>query len=124
MPVSTLAEAKVFEREGFTFRPLAVPSRGSTELALWALEFAPGAVSEVHHMDREEIFVVVSGAVSATVAGEELTAGPGDAIIVPAGALLQLRNADPAAPASLTVVTSAGMRATVGNATFAPPWAE
>lgn len=124
MPVSTLAGAKAFERDGFTFRPLAVPSRGSTELALWALEFAPGAASEVHRMDREEIFVVVSGTVSATIAGEELSAGPGDAIIVPAGAVLQIRNADTGAPASLTAVTSAGMRATVGDATFTPPWSE
>jgi quercetin dioxygenase-like cupin family protein len=124
MSLSTLAGAKAFERDGFTFRPLAVPSRGTTELAVWALEFAPGAVSEVHTMDREEVFVVNTGAVSATVGGEEVTAGPGDAIIVPAGTVLRIRNGRRQDQATLTVVTSAGMLATVGDATFPPPWAQ
>ncbi|MGW2249969.1 cupin domain-containing protein [Kitasatospora sp. NPDC001660] len=66
----------------FTFRPLAVPSRGSTELAIWALELAPGVHSETHSMDREEVFVVIEGKVSATVAGEDVRAEAGDAIVV------------------------------------------
>ncbi|WP_411129243.1 cupin domain-containing protein [Streptomyces sp. x-19] len=124
MPLSTLAGAPVFDRDGFTFRPLAVPSRGSTELAIWSLELAPGAQSEPHQMDREEVFVVLDGEVSASLAGEEVLAGPGDAIIVPAHATLRLRNASAQAPATVTAVTSAGMKATVGGATFPPPWAQ
>ncbi|AEW98253.1 cupin domain-containing protein [Streptantibioticus cattleyicolor] len=123
MPLSTLADAPVFDRDGFTFRPLAVPSRGSTELAVWALDLAPGARSEAHHMDREEVFVVVSGKVSAEIAGEEVLAGPGDAVIVPAHAVLRIGNACPDNPTTVTAVTSAGMKATVGDATFPPPWA-
>ncbi|MEY9893319.1 quercetin dioxygenase-like cupin family protein [Catenulispora sp. MAP12-49] len=124
MPLSTLADAPHFARDGFTFRPLAVPSRGSTELAVWALDLEPGAVSETHSMDREEIFVVIGGAVCATVGGREATAGPGDAIIVPAHAGLQIRNASTEEPARLTVATSVGMRAIVGGAPFTPPWAQ
>lgn len=124
MPLTTLADAPTFERDGFTFRPLAVPSRGSTELAIWALELEPGADSEVHSMDREEVFVVVEGEVGATVAGEEVLARAGDAIIVPAHAELQIRNACPRNPAKVTAVTSVGMKAIVGGASFAPPWAQ
>ncbi|MGG2464643.1 cupin domain-containing protein [Streptomyces sp. RGM 3693] len=124
MPLSPLAGAPVFDRDGFTFRPLAVPSRGSTELAVWSLELAPGARSEPHHMDREEVFVVLDGEVSASIAGEEVLAGPGDAVIVPANTVLRLRNASAQAPAAVTAVTSAGMKATVGGATFPPPWAQ
>jgi mannose-6-phosphate isomerase-like protein (cupin superfamily) len=124
MSLSTLADAKAFEREGFTFRPLAVPSRGSTELAVWALECAPGAASEVHHMDREEVFVVNTGKVSASVGDEEIVAGPGDAIIVRAYQVLQIRNASNESPATLTAATSVGMMGTVGDATFPPPWAQ
>ncbi|MFE7608854.1 cupin domain-containing protein [Streptomyces celluloflavus] len=124
MPLSTLADAPVFARDGFTFRPLAVPSRGSSELAVWALEIAPGSTSEVHSMDREEVFVVVTGEVSATVADQEISAASGDAVIVPAHHTLQIRNACATTPATLTAVTSAGMRATVGDATFPPPWAQ
>jgi len=124
MPLSTIADAPEFTNHGFTFRPLAVPSRGSSQLAIWALEIAPAAVSEVHSMDREEVFVVVTGKVSATVGGQEVEAGPGDAIIVPAGELLQIRSACPESPATLTAATSVGMKATVGAATFPPPWAQ
>jgi mannose-6-phosphate isomerase-like protein (cupin superfamily) len=123
-PLATIADAKEFARDGFTFRPLAVPSRGSTELAIWALEIAPGAASELHSMDREEVFVVVRGQVSATVGGVEVDATDGDAIIVPTGALLQIRNACSQNPASLTAATSVGMKATVGDVTFPPPWAQ
>jgi quercetin dioxygenase-like cupin family protein len=124
MTLSTLADAPHFARDGFTFRPLAVPSRGSTELAVWTLEIAPGARSEPHSMDREEVFVVISGAVSAVVAGRELSAGPGDAIIVPPHATLEIRNAGAGEEARLTVATSAGMNAIVGGAAFTPPWAQ
>ncbi|MEY9926481.1 quercetin dioxygenase-like cupin family protein [Catenulispora sp. GP43] len=124
MPLATLADAPRFARDGFTFRPLAVPSRGSAELAVWALELEPGAVSEAHSVDREEVFVVVSGTVAATVAGREATAGPGDAIIVPAHADLRIRNASDQDPARLTVATSVGMRAIVDGAPFTPPWAQ
>ncbi|MDH6128101.1 cupin domain-containing protein [Kitasatospora sp. GP82] len=124
MPLSTIADAAAFARDGFTFRPLAVPSRGSAELAIWALEIAPDAASEIHSMDREEVFVVVNGKVSATVGGVEVTAQDGDAIIVPANTPLQIRNACPENPATLTAATSVGMKATVGDATFPPPWAQ
>lgn len=123
-PLSTLADAPRFARDGFTFRPLAVPSRGSTELAVWALDLEPGAASEAHSMDREEVFVVISGEVAATVAGREATAGPGDAIIVPPHAGLRIRNASAENPARLTVATSAGMRAVVDGVPFTPPWAQ
>ncbi|MEU1626799.1 cupin domain-containing protein [Streptomyces sp. NPDC020096] len=124
MPLSTGAAAAAFERDGFTFRPLAVPSRGSSELAVWSLELAPGAASERHRMDREEVFVVVSGQIAASVGGEEVAAGPGDAIIVPADTELLIRNACTVNPATATAVTSVGMKATVGGATFSPPWAQ
>lgn len=123
MPHATLADAPTFQRDGFTFRPLAVPSRGSAELAVWALEVAPGAVSEPHSVDREEVFVLRSGTVSATVAGVESVLAAGDALIVPVGAELRLRN-DGERAAHLTACTSAGMKGTVGGQTFSPPWAQ
>lgn len=124
MPLSTLAAAPVFDVEGFTFRPLAVPSRGSSELAIWALDVAPGARSEPHSMDREEVFVIISGSIAATVDGQEVLAGPGDAIVVPPHAELQLGNASADKPARVTAATSVGMIATLGGNSFPPPWAQ
>lgn len=124
MPLSTIADAPVFDLNGFTFHPLAVPSRGSAELAIWALNLGPGVQSEAHSMDREEVFIVNSGRISATIAGEELTAEAGDAIIVPPNTVLELRNASADEPARATAVTSVGMLATLGGDTFPPPWAQ
>lgn len=121
MPHATLADAPVFSRDGFTFRPLAVPSRGSSELAVWQLEGARGAASAPHTLDREEVFVVASGSVRATVGGEEHLVMAGDALIVPADTSFQL-STDGDEPAALTVCTRAGIQATVGGETITPPW--
>ena len=106
MPLSTLADAPAFDRNGFTFRPLAVPSRGSSELALWTVVIAPGLASEAHSMDREEVFVVVAGKISGTIGGEEFDAIAGDAVIVPAHTLLQLRNSCLDSHATITAVNA------------------
>jgi len=121
MPISTLTDAKTFEADGFTLTQLAAPSKGSVELALWTAHVEPGARSVEHRMDREEVFLVVSGTVAASLNGEEIQAAAGDAIIVPPGSLLQLRN-ETAEPAGLTCVTSVGLKATANGETFAPPW--
>jgi quercetin dioxygenase-like cupin family protein len=123
LPLATLADAPRFTRDGFTFRSLAVPSRGSTELAVWALEAAPGARSEPHALDREEVFVLAAGTLAATVGGAAHALAPGDALIVPPGTPLQLAN-EGAEPALVTVCTSAGMRAQLNGESFTPPWAQ
>jgi mannose-6-phosphate isomerase-like protein (cupin superfamily) len=122
MTVATRADAPHFEVDAYSFHPLAVPSRGSKELAIWALSAGPGAFSPAHHHDREVVFVVNSGRMAATIGGADVAAGPGDAIIVPAQATFELRNASDTEPASLTVTTTVGMQATMGGNTFPPPW--
>lgn len=121
MPLATVSDAPEFVLDDAVFRALAVPSRGSTEVSVWALELAPGMVGEAHTLDREEVFLVHSGRIDARIGAEEVQAGPGDAVIVPADTPLRLRNAG-SEPVRATVVTSAGMRATLGERTFAPPW--
>lgn len=122
MPLATLADAPTFARGGFTFRSLAVPSRGSSELAVWALEVAPGARSEPHSLDREEVFVVRAGALEATVGGESHALAAGDALIVPPHTTLALANESGAA-ASATVCITAGFSALLDGQSFTPPWA-
>ncbi len=123
MSIATLADAKVFTLPGFSFRPLAVPSRGSADLAIWSVEVAPDAISELHSMDREEVFVVQRGRLVATVGGEACEVGAGDALIVPANTPLVVRNGHDG-PTQLTVCTSVGMKATVGGTVMSPPWAQ
>jgi mannose-6-phosphate isomerase-like protein (cupin superfamily) len=121
MPVASLSEAPEFALGDAVFRSLAVPSRGSTQFAIWALELAPGMTGEAHSLDCEEVLVIHSGRISATVGTQEIQAGPGDAVIVPAQTSFVLRNAT-SAPVHATAITSAGFRATLGDKTLNPPW--
>lgn len=123
MPVSTLAEAKKIEFHGLTAHPMAVPSRGSAELAIWYLEIPPGVRGEEHTVDREEVFVVRSGRLAGTIGGDPCEAGPGDAVIVPPGVPFSLGN-DGSEHARLLVCTSAGVRATLNGQTIVPVWSE
>jgi hypothetical protein len=51
-----------------------------------------------------------------------VTAGPGDAIIVPGETLFALRNASATELATLTVVATVGMRAFLDGDVITPPW--
>jgi quercetin dioxygenase-like cupin family protein len=123
MTLATLAEAPAIENGGFVFRPLAVPSRGSAELAIWSVDVAPGARSEPHTVSREEVFLLRSGRISVEVGDEVHEPSPGDAVIVPPDTHLRLNNIG-TEPALLTVCTSKGMLGTLNGKTIAPPWAQ
>lgn len=61
-------------------------ANGAPEAALSVLVLAPGAVVPEHvHQDSVEILYVETGTVRMVVGGQTLTAGPGDAIRIPAG---------------------------------------
>lgn len=121
MTVSTRSDAPRFDVEGYSFFPLAVPSRGSKELAVWSIEVAPGAASPPHQHDREVIFVVATGRMIATIDGVEGEAGPGDAVIVPAHVDFTLNNASTEQPASMTVAATIGMQAIMNGNAIQPP---
>ena len=121
MPVATLSDAPEFALGDAVFRSLAVPSRGSTQFAIWALELAPGMSGDAHSLDCEEVLVIHSGRISATIGTQDIQAGPGDAVIVPPQTLFVLRNAT-SEPVHATAITSAGFRATLGDTTMIPPW--
>ncbi|GLZ32574.1 cupin [Lentzea sp. NBRC 105346] len=101
MPLATAAAAPVFERHGFVFRSLAVPSRGSEEIALWTVDVPENADSESHQVDKEEVFYVLEGRVR--IQGHE--AGPGDVVICKPFTDLSISGG----PARLIVATSVGI---------------
>jgi quercetin dioxygenase-like cupin family protein len=92
MTLASLSEAPTIDNAGFVFRPPALPSRGSAELAIWSVEVAPGAHSEPHTVSREEVFRLRSGRVSVEVGDKVPEPAPGDAIIVPPDTPLRLGN--------------------------------
>jgi quercetin dioxygenase-like cupin family protein len=120
--VITTEQARHFDADGVHVVGLAAPSRGSRELAAWRLHLEPGAASPPHALDREEVFVVLDGALVATYADRTETAGAGEALVLAPGEEVTL-----SAPADTALhavaMVPAGAQATVAGATHAPPWA-
>lgn len=123
MHVIRVADAPTFDLPGVTFTALAAPSRGSAELCAWLITVEPGLdTPAAHHLDHDEVFLVVEGQVRLAPDGE--VAGPGDVVVVPAGEPVQLANPG-TVPARVHVAITAGFTATAadGTAIGTPPWA-
>ncbi|MBO3746002.1 cupin domain-containing protein [Streptosporangiaceae bacterium NEAU-GS5] len=124
MSVVSMADAPEIEMDGAVFRPLAVPSRGTAELAVWTVTIPPGAQATPHIVSREEILIVRSGRAAGTVGGESVDAGPGQALIFPPDTPVSVANASATEPLEMLCCTSAGIKGTVGSETFPIPWAQ
>lgn len=123
MPHIDNSQAQTFTNiPGVHFTPVASPSRGSRETAVWRAVVLPGSDGLVHHMTREEIIVAVKGKGSITVGTEAFALQPGDAFAVPAFVDFRLDCAGADAFEAM-VVLPVGGRAVVGTQpSFEPPW--
>jgi mannose-6-phosphate isomerase-like protein (cupin superfamily) len=118
------ADAAVFDVPDTHVIAYAAPSRGSAELCLWRIDIAPGAISPLHHMDCEEVFLCVAGrAVVVTSAGERPVEA-GDCLVLPAGTDFSFR-VGAGEPFRAVAAIRAGGKATMAASgdTFVPPWA-
>jgi quercetin dioxygenase-like cupin family protein len=122
MPIIRAPEAVAHEMHGARFVAYATPASGSKELCAWRLEVPGGSRGLPHTITREEVVLLLTGAVSITIDGAVTRLAPGDAAVVPAGATLCLDNvADE--PATAWVATSVGLEAVLPDGTrITPPW--
>jgi mannose-6-phosphate isomerase-like protein (cupin superfamily) len=119
----TAEAAPRFGQDGFALVGLAAPSRGCSTVSAWRLHAEPGAVSPVHRLTSDEVFVVVRGALEATIGDRVLTARPGDALAIPPGLEFSLANRGDE-PCEAVACMAAGGQARIGDgAPFTPPWA-
>src|SRR5689334_16141826 len=116
MPHVSGADAPVFDLPGVRFTGLVAPSRGSTELCAWRIEVAPGAPANPHRLDREEVFIATGGAALIAIDGEPAQVHAGDAVSVPAGAVIELSNPHDH-PFTAVVCIGAGFAATLADGT-------
>ncbi|GAA3209144.1 cupin domain-containing protein [Actinocorallia longicatena] len=121
MTLATSAAATVIDNGDFVMTPLAVPSRGSVQLAMWTVTATGPSRSPVHSVDHEEVFYVQSGTFTATIDGVEHTAGPGDALMCPPGVPFFLASGEEGAV--VVAVTTAGMKGMLNGNVISPPWA-
>lgn len=123
MPVLRSSDATVFETHGSSFSSYAAPSRGSSQLCAWRLEVPAGTVGVAHRPTRDEVFLVLAGTLRVALGGDELDAGPGDVVVVPADS--EVRVDTLGAPASAWVTTIPGLEAVMADGSrIVPPWTQ
>lgn len=72
--------------QGLRHRTVISGGQGARQLSLWAEEHLPGLSIPMHSHDCEEILSVLQGRILASVGGFHATVGPGESLLVPAGA--------------------------------------
>jgi mannose-6-phosphate isomerase-like protein (cupin superfamily) len=103
---------------------LAAPSQGSAEVSTWRVVLGGDSATPVHVIDREQVWMPLSGEFEIEMEGRTGHAEAGQAVILPAGAVRQLKAVG--GPAEALVAMAVGGRATIpGGADKIPlPWAE
>ncbi|MFI9603260.1 cupin domain-containing protein [Streptomyces sp. NPDC052043] len=103
---------------------LAGPSQGSSEVSTWRVELGADSATPVHVIDREQVWMPLSGEFLVEVDGVTEQAKAGQAIILPAGVVRQLKAVG--GPAQALVAMGVGGKAMMpGSEEKVPlPWAE
>ena len=94
MDVRSRADAEPFTTaDGSTIRVLLdAETGGARNQSLAEALLAPGQATERHyHAETEELYVLLDGEGEMEIEGERREVGPGDAILIPAGAWHQIR---------------------------------
>jgi quercetin dioxygenase-like cupin family protein len=122
MPIIKHSAAPSFSLPGLTVTGLASPSRGAHETSVWRLAIAPGTPGAEHTLDREEVFIALSGRAVATLGGERHELAAGDALIVPANVVFSLANPGSEPFEAVAALPVGGRAAMPAGEPFAPPW--
>jgi quercetin dioxygenase-like cupin family protein len=97
MPTVHAAERRRTETPNATMTTLASPTLGPTAgLSLWQVEMEPGIVGPLHTFDSEQIWTVLDGELTITIAGTPTDLTPGDTIVMPATLERQVHARTPA----------------------------
>jgi quercetin dioxygenase-like cupin family protein len=104
------ASLEVIETPGGNFGAgIATPGRGATEVSVIQQRQAPGGSNPLHTHDREEVMVMLAGAITVAGVGEPVKLGQGDALIFPANQPHRIENTGDE-PAEWLLIAPAGVR--------------
>jgi quercetin dioxygenase-like cupin family protein len=118
------AEAPTFTTPNAVMTGLAGPSRGSAELSMWQVELEPAAAGPVHLIDREQVYLVTEGTMAIMTDGTECQPEAGDTVIIPAGAMRQIRNQGESVTRAVVCMAAGGRAAMpAGEDRGLLPWA-
>ncbi|WP_171113722.1 MULTISPECIES: cupin domain-containing protein [Streptomyces] len=124
MNVVSESEQRTTKTPAGSMYGLAAPSQGSAEVSTWRVELPADSSTPVHIIDREQVWMPLSGAFEVEVEGRIEQAKAGQAVIVPAGAVRRLKAVG--GPAEALVAMAVGGKAMMpGSDDKIPlPWAE
>lgn len=124
MDVVSESEQRTIKTPAGSMFGLAAPSQGSAEVSTWRVELGADSATPVHIIDREQVWMPLSGEFEVKVEGETGQAKAGQAVIVPAGAVRQLKAVGGLAEALVAMVVG-GKAMMPGSEDRIPlPWAE
>ena len=85
------AQARRTQTPNALMTTLASPSQGPTAgLSMWLVEMRAGQQGPAHVFDTEQIWHLIEGEAEVTVNARKLLLGPGDTVVLPAGAERQV----------------------------------
>ena len=123
MSVIRGGQARRTETPNAVMTTLASPTLGGARQALWRVDMTGGQAGPLHAFDVEQVWTVLGGGASVQLDGATVTIGPGDTIVLPAGAPRRI-TADPAAGLSAIATAPAGALASAPDRaeSIVPPW--
>ena len=122
MPILRYDDAPTFDLNGISVRGLASPSRGAAETMSYRVDLASGQSLPEHRHDHEEVFHVLSGALTVSLDGEENELGVGDTVMIPPGVSHFSYVAEHATAALLAVMPSGTVMIRPDGERVSPPW--
>ncbi|MFC5183016.1 cupin domain-containing protein [Actinomadura harenae] len=85
------AGARRTETPNGVMTSLATPTQGGTSrLAVWKVDAAPGATGPLHVFDEESVWTCLDGGAAFTVGDDRMDVAPGDTIVLPGGVARQM----------------------------------
>jgi quercetin dioxygenase-like cupin family protein len=85
------AQARQTQTPNALMTTLASPSQGPTAgLSMWLVEMRAGQQGPPHVFDTEQIWHLLEGEAEVTIDAGQLVLGPGDTVVLPAGAERQV----------------------------------
>jgi mannose-6-phosphate isomerase-like protein (cupin superfamily) len=123
MNVINPSEDRTFRTVSVVVHGLAAPSQGSEQVAAWKVSVIDGGVSPVHVIDKDQVWVPITGTFDFTIDGETERISAGQAVVVPAGSVRQFRSTGE--PLEALVAMQAGALVSIPGTEGAKPvpWA-